>query len=153
MPLFTVLLTPGGFDAAAQARLARGLTDAAFRAESVPDEPGPRARGLVLMQELAPGQFYSDGAPADALMRGVFATLQVSAGVLDGARRAQLAADVQAAAEAAAPDRTRRVVTSLHIDEIPEGQWCQNGRIARLPEITAVARFGHLLDRLVPPRD
>lgn len=152
MPLLTVTITPGAFDPSAKARLARGLTEAAFEAESIPHEPGPRARGIVLIQELAPGQFYSAGEPADALLRGVFASLQVSAGVLDGARKARLAAAVQAAAEAAAPDRSRPVITSLEIREVPEGSWAQNGRIARLPEITATARFGHLADTLLPAR-
>jgi phenylpyruvate tautomerase PptA (4-oxalocrotonate tautomerase family) len=152
MPLFTVTLTPGAFDGPATARLARALTEAAFEAESIPDEPGPRARGIVLVQELAPGQCYSAGEPADALLRGVFATLQVSAGVLDAARKARLAAAVQAAAEAAAPDRSRPVVTSLEIREVPEGQWAQNGRIARLPEMAATARFGHLVEALARPR-
>lgn len=151
MPLFTVTLTPGAFDGPAKATLARALTDAALRAESVPHEPRPRALGLVLLQELPPGQFYSAGEPADALVRGVFARLEVSAGVLDGARKAQLAADVQAAAEAAAPDRSRLIVTSVVIDEVPEGQWGQSGRILRLPEMSAIARFGHL-QPLVPPR-
>jgi phenylpyruvate tautomerase PptA (4-oxalocrotonate tautomerase family) len=151
MPLLTVTLTPGAFDAPAKARLARALTDAALKAESVAHEPGPRSKGLVLLQELPPGQFYSAGEPADALVRGVFARMEVCAGVLDGARKAQLAVDVQAAAESAAPDRSRPIVSSIVIDEVPEGQWGQSGRILRLPEMAAIARFGHL-QSLVPPR-
>ena len=143
MPLINVLLTPGAFDAAGRDKLAQGLTIAAFRAESIPDEPVPQSRALVLFQELAEGHFYSSGQRADNLVRGVFATLQVSAGVLDAARKAQLAADVQAAAEAATADRSRPIVTSLVVTEVPEGQWCQSGRVMRLPEMTSIARFGH----------
>lgn len=150
MPLLHVTLTPGAFDAGQKNRLAQGLTEAALAAESVPDEPLPRSRGLVLMQELAEGHFYSAGEPAGPLVRGVFAILQVSAGVLDAARKARLATEVQAAAQAAVAgfEDPRPVVTSLVIDEVPEGQWCQGGRIARLPDMTAVARFGHLLGKL-----
>lgn len=144
MPLLTVLLTPGSYDDEARDRLARGLTEAAFQAESVPDEPGPRMRGIVLVQELARAHFYAAGEPADLLVRGVFATLHASTGILDAARKAKLAAAVQAAAEAAAPDTTRPVVTSLVVAEVPEGQWLQNGKVARLPEITHVSRFTHL---------
>lgn len=144
MPLLTVTLTHGAFDAAARDKLAQGLTAAAMRAESIPDEPLPRSRSLVLLHELPAGHFYSDGRPADMAIRGVFACLQVSAGVLDAARKAGLAAGIQAAAEAAAPDRSRPVITSLIVDEVPEGQWCQGGRVMRLPEIAAVARFEHL---------
>lgn len=150
MPLIHITLTPGAFDDAGRHRLAQGLTAAALKAESIPDEPGPKSRGLVLVQELAAGHFYSAGEPADGAVRGVFATLQVSAGVLDAARKAQLAADVQAAAEAAAPDRSRPVMTSLVVAEVPEGQWCQSGRVMRLPEMASIARFGHLTGKLAP---
>jgi phenylpyruvate tautomerase PptA (4-oxalocrotonate tautomerase family) len=78
MPLINVMLTPGAFDAAGRARLAQGFTAAALRAESIPDEPVPRSRALVLIQELAEGHFWSAGEPADQAVRGVFATLQVS---------------------------------------------------------------------------
>jgi hypothetical protein len=30
------------------------------------------------------------------------------------------------------------------IVEVPEGAWCQGGRIARLPDMAAVARFEYL---------
>lgn len=148
MPLLTVVLTPGAFDTAARARLARGLTDAAFKAESIPDHPAARARGLVLMHELSAGHFYAAGEPADDRVRGLFATLSVSAGVLDAARKAGLAADIQAAAEAAADDASRPIVTSLVVNEVPEGQWLQNGKVARLPEMAAISRFGHLIERI-----
>ena len=145
MPLIDATLTPGAYEGAARDELARRLTEAAFDAESIPDIPSARARGIVLLRDLAPGGFYCAGVPADGLVRGVIATLHLSAGVLDAARKARLAAGVQAAAEAAAPDRTRPVVTSLVIVEVPEGQWCRDGKIARLPDITAVARFEHLV--------
>lgn len=149
MPLLTVLLTPGAFDAEGRDRLARGLTRAAFDAESIPDLPIPQSRGLVLMQELPAGHFYSAGQPADHAVRGVFATMQLSAGVLDAARKARLASAVQRAAEeAATPGDKRPVTTSVVIHEVPEGQWCQNGRVMRLPDVTAIARFGHLVDAL-----
>jgi hypothetical protein len=36
------------------------------------------------------------------------------------------------------------VVTSCVIQEVPEGQWAQNGAIRRLPEIVTIAGFEHL---------
>ncbi|UGT61904.1 tautomerase family protein [Nocardia asteroides] len=145
MPLLRVTLTPGAFDDAQKARLAAALTDASCRAESLPDDPGSRMGSLVLVEELAPGSFYSAGHPADAAVAGVFIDWQVSAGVLDGARKARFAAELQAAAKAARDgDDGRLVVTSCVIHEVPEGQWAQNGAIRRLPEITARARFEHL---------
>ncbi|WP_433684578.1 tautomerase family protein [Nocardia sp. CA-119907] len=75
-PLMRVALTPGAFDDAQKARLAAALTEAACRAESVPDEPGRRMRALVLFEELAPGCFYSAGQQAEAAVAVVFVDWQ-----------------------------------------------------------------------------
>jgi len=145
MPLMRVTLTPGAFDDAQKTRLAVALTEAACRAESVPDLPQHRMRALVLLDELGPGCFYSAGAPADAGIAGVFIDWQVSAGVLDGARKARFAQELQEAAVGAVDgDGSRMVVTSCVIHEVPEGQWAQNGAIRRLPDITPLAGFEHL---------
>ncbi|HTX95188.1 MAG TPA: hypothetical protein VME67_10265 [Mycobacterium sp.] len=145
MPLMHVTLTAGAFDDAGKQRLVAGLTEAACRAESVPDQPQHRIRALVLLDELPPGCFYSAGVCADAAVAGVFIDWQVSSGVLDGARKARFAKELQTvAASAAQHGRDRRVITSCVIHEIPEGQWAQNGAIRRLPEIAPLAGFEHL---------
>ena len=145
MPLMRVTLTPGAFDEAGKERLVTGLTEAACRAESVPDQPQHRMRALVLLHELSPGGFYSAGMPADAAVAGVFIDWQVSAGVLDGARKARFAGEIQeVAASAAQTNGDRMVVTSCVIHEVPEGQWAQNGAIRRLPDIVPIAGFEHL---------
>lgn len=145
MPLMRVTLTPGAFGDAQKARLVGALTEAACRAESVPDRPESRMRALVLLQELAPESFYSAGVSADAAVAGVFIDWQVSTGVLDGARKEQFAQDLQRAAESAADaPGDRMVVTSCVIHEVPEGQWAQNGAIRRLPEAASMAGFEHL---------
>jgi len=143
MPFMFVTLTPGSYDDPARDRLAALLTEAAARAESLPDRPGPRSRALVCVQELPAGHFYSAGVPADRSLCGVFMTLYVTAGVLDGRRKAELAASIQAAAEKSAP-AGRTVVTSAVIVEVAEGQWAQRGRIARLPDVVGIAEFEHL---------
>ena len=146
MPLMRVTLTPGAFDDTQKASLATALTEAACRAESVPDRPESRMRALVLLHELEPGCFYSAGQPADAAVAGVFIDWQVSTGVLDGARKARFARELQDAAESAADcDGSRMVVTSCVIHEVPEGQWAQNGAIRRLPETATLAGFEHLV--------
>jgi phenylpyruvate tautomerase PptA (4-oxalocrotonate tautomerase family) len=151
MPLMHVTLTPGAFDDAGKERLVTGLTEAACRAESVPDEPQHRMRALVLLQELSPGSFYSAGVCADAAVAGVFIDWQVSTGVLDGARKERFANELQAvAASAVRSDGDKMVVTSCVIQEVPEGQWAQNGTIRRLPDIVPLAGFEHLTS--VAPR-
>jgi phenylpyruvate tautomerase PptA (4-oxalocrotonate tautomerase family) len=145
MPLMHVTLTPGAFDDAGKERLVTGLTEAACRAESVPDEPQHRMRALVLLHELPAGSFYSAGSCADATVAGVFIDWQVSTGVLDGARKERFANELQAvAASAARSEGDKMVVTSCVIQEVPEGQWAQNGTIRRLPDIVPLAGFEHL---------
>lgn len=144
MPLMRVTLTPGAFDDDGKQRLVTGLTEAACRAESVPDQPQHRMRALILLNELPPGGFYSAGAPADAAVAGVFIDWQVSTGVLDGARKARFAAELNEVASAAQTNGDRMVVTSCVIHEVPEGQWAQNGAIRRLPDIVPQAGFEHL---------
>lgn len=144
MPLMRVTLTPNAFDDAAKKSLVAALTDAACRAESVPNRPESRMRALVLLDELEPGCFYSAGVCADAGIAGVFVDYQVSTGVLDGARKARFAHEFQQAAEAAVGGGDRLVITSCVIQEVPEGQWAQTGAIRRLPEVATLAGFEHL---------
>jgi phenylpyruvate tautomerase PptA (4-oxalocrotonate tautomerase family) len=144
MPLMHVLLTPNAFDDAGKARLVQGLTEAACRAESVPDLPAARMRALVMIEELPADGFYSAGKPGEALVCGVFLTWKVSTGVLDAARKEAFAKEIQAVAEEAAPADGRLIVTSAVIEEVPEGQWAQSGQIRRLPEVAAIAQLQHL---------
>ena len=144
MPLMRVTMTPNAFDDAAKKSLVAALTEAACRAESVPDRPESRMRALVLLDELEPGCFYSAGASADAGIAGVFVDYQVSTGVLDGARKARFAHELQQATEAAVGGGDRLVITSCVIQEVPEGQWAQTGAIRRLPEVATLAGFEHL---------
>jgi phenylpyruvate tautomerase PptA (4-oxalocrotonate tautomerase family) len=146
MPLMYVTLTPGVFDAAAKQKLVKALTEAAFVAESVPDLPASRARGLVLLQELPAGQFYSNSEPADGRLGGVFINYQLAAGILDGARKTKFARALHEAVDMAlGKDKSYPVFTSCVIHEVTEGQWAQNGKILRLPENVAITKFEHLV--------
>ena len=146
MPLLYVTLTPGVFNAAAKQKLVKALTEAAFVAESVPDLPASRARGMVLLQELPAGQFYSNSEPADGKLGGVFINYQLPAGVLDGARKTKFAQALHQAVDAAlGKNKSHPVFTSAVIHEVTEGQWAQNGKILRLPENVAITKFEHLV--------
>lgn len=149
MPLLYVTLTPGVFDAAAKQRLVKALTEAAFVAESVPNLPASRARGMVLLQELPAGQFYSNSEPADGKLGGVFINYQLPAGVLDGARKTKFAQDLNEAVDLAlGKDRPYPVFTSAVIHEVTEGQWAQNGKILRLPDNVSITKFEHLVSMI-----
>lgn len=149
MPLIHVTLTPGAFDPEEKDRFAAALTEAAIAAESVADDPAARARAIVMIDELPAGGFYSAGVPAQQWIRGAFARWSLSTGIVDAARKQRFAVALQAAAQGAVKaDDGRPVVTSCIVDEVPEGQWAQTGRIVRLPDVTAVARFEHLASAL-----
>jgi phenylpyruvate tautomerase PptA (4-oxalocrotonate tautomerase family) len=149
MPLMYLHLTPNAFNAVETQQIAELITEASLRAESIPDEPERRLRSLLFIDEHSAGRFYAGGRPGEALVRGVFLHLHVGVGVMDGARRAKLIADVHAAVNQvarngnSATDR-RRIVTSVIVTDVPEGFWGQDGSVRRLPQMAALAGFEHL---------
>ncbi|MFC3960914.1 hypothetical protein [Nocardia jiangsuensis] len=99
----------------------------------------------MLFEEPAPGSSYSAGNRTDAAVAGAFIDWYVSAGVLDGARKARFAEDLHGAAiTARTRDDGRLVITSCVIHEVPEGRWAQNGAIRRLPEIASLGSLQQL---------
>ena len=145
MPLLQVAVTAGSFSEDGRQRLVRGLTDAACRAESVPDDPLARARAVVIWDSLAPGSVYWGGNAADELIVGIFISYRVSDGVLDPVRRQEFSAAVEAEVAGALPEDDRRITfTSVIFDEVAEGRWGRDGAIRRLPEMAAAAGFEHL---------
>ncbi|MGW4367288.1 hypothetical protein ACWEKT_16735 [Nocardia takedensis] len=131
---------------AADALVAR-LTEASWRAESIPDDPKVRLRSLAVHDEIPAGGVYVGGLHGDQLIALVLVEFTASDGVLDAARRDRFAADLELAArETATGLDTRRLITSVTFDEVPEGRWGRGGRIIRLPEMAAAAGFEHLTD-------
>ena len=143
MPLIKVKLTHSAFSEDEKQKIARVLTEAACKAESVPHDAELRRTALVFLEEVEGGAFYSNGAPADEFVAGVFIDWQVSTGVLDGARKAGFGHDVQKGVEQVYQG-DRLLAISCVIDEVAEGQWIRNGSIMRLPEVAANAGFEHL---------
>jgi hypothetical protein len=145
MPLVNIIATSSAFDDDLVGGFVDAVTRAAWRAESIPDDPLRRARAVVVWTQQPPSTVWWGGSVADSLVRGVFVTLTVSDGVLDPVRRDRFASDLDAAAKAATrPGDDRIVHTSVVFNEVPEGRWGRDGRVVRLPEMAAVAGFEHL---------
>ncbi|WP_157836143.1 hypothetical protein [Mycobacteroides abscessus] len=145
MPLLNIRTSAGAFTDEGVRVLVSRLTEASWRAESIPDSPDAKLRSLAVHEELAPGGFYCGGLPADQLVALVLVEFTASEGVLDPVRRAQFAADLEAAAKATVSQASeRRLVTSVTFNEVHEGRWGRGGRIVRLPEMAAAAGFEHL---------
>lgn len=145
MPLNHVTLTPDAVDAEGLSGLIEALTQAALRAESVPDTPAGRLRSIIVLHDQAPGTVFWGGATNDDRLRAVFVDFVCSAGVLDAARKDRFAADLQAAAVATTrPGDERPIFTSVIFHEVHEGDWGREGAIQRLPQMARAAGFGHL---------
>jgi phenylpyruvate tautomerase PptA (4-oxalocrotonate tautomerase family) len=144
MPLLHIHTTASAFDDESRQRFVDEITDAALRAESVPDDPMLRLRCLIIWDESPAGCVYAGAGPADDLIRGVIAEFYVSDGVMDPVRRQVFAQELQRAVVDAQPDDQRLAATSVVFHQIPEGHWGRNGRIVRLPEMAAEAGFEHL---------
>jgi phenylpyruvate tautomerase PptA (4-oxalocrotonate tautomerase family) len=143
MPLLHVTATPGAVDADRREAFIAALTAAAWRAESIPDDPLLQARAVVLWMPAEQVRF--GGHDGEEVVRAVFVTLTVSDGVLDPIRRDRFAADLHAAAVAATDDDDQRVLhTQVIFNEVPEGRWGRDGAVVRLPQIAAQAGFEHL---------
>ncbi|MEV0297587.1 hypothetical protein [Nocardia sp. NPDC050710] len=145
MPLLHIRTSAGAFTAAAIDALVARLTEASWRAESIPDTPEARLRSLAVHDEIRTGRIYCGGLPADQMVALVLVEFTASEGVLDPVRRDRFAADLErAACETATGLDARRLVTSVTFNEVPEGRWGRGGRIVRLPEMAAAAGFEHL---------
>jgi hypothetical protein len=145
MPLVTITTTPSAFDDTLIGGFVQAVTQAAWRAESIPDDPILRARAIVILTQQPPSTVWWGGNVADSIVRGVFVTLTVSDGVLDPVRRDRFAADLDAAARASTRSGDERILhTSVVFNEVPEGRWGRDGRVVRLPEMAAAAGFEHL---------
>ncbi|WP_280442774.1 hypothetical protein [Nocardia brasiliensis] len=145
MPLLNIRTSAGVFtDDEIDALVAR-LTEAAWRAESLPDTPAARLRAVAIHSEIASRRLYCGGQPADNLLAVVLVEFTAGDGVLDPVRRHGFAADLQrAATESAGHAGDRAIMTSVTFNEVPEGRWGRDGAIVRLPEMAAVAGFEHL---------
>ncbi|WP_157101262.1 hypothetical protein [Nocardia shimofusensis] len=145
MPFLHIRTSAGAFSEAAIDTLAARLTEASWRAESLPDTSEARMYAVAFHDEIPSGRTYCGGLKADELVALVLVDFTVGEGVLDPVRRVRFAADLERAARDIATDLGgRRLVTSVTFDEVPDGRWGRGGRIIRLPEMAAAAGFEHL---------
>jgi phenylpyruvate tautomerase PptA (4-oxalocrotonate tautomerase family) len=145
MPNIFVTLPNGVFPADSQTLLIAEINRAAATAEQIPDRPVYRALCWVLVTEAGAGAWTCGGLDVTNQVLPCFATIYLPAGVLDEAARTQYIALMQTAFERALPNGERRqLLTSVVLQEVPDGSWGVNGAIWRLPEFARAAGFAHL---------
>ncbi|AOY96019.1 tautomerase [Cupriavidus sp. USMAA2-4] len=145
MPNLLIRIPQGTFPGTHRADLGRLLSDAAATAERIPDDPRRRALCWVQVEEVAAGGWTCGGADPGAGLLPCVVQACVPAGVLDDAARAEFVRLVHEAVQAARPaGDTRPLVTSVLLQEVPDGTWGVNGRIWRLADFAAAAGYAHL---------
>lgn len=153
MPNILVKIPHGAFPGESRATLVRQINEAAAAAEQMSDEPRARFMCWVLVDEVPPGGWTCGGADATAQYLPCMARVLLPAGVLDDASRGLYAARMHDAfAQAMPAGDTRRLMTSVVLDEVPDGTWGVSGEIWRLPDFARTAGFAHL-QHLARPRN
>lgn len=111
----------------------------------MPDEPLARFMCWVLVDEVAAGGWTCGGADATAQYLPCMARVLLPAGVLDDASRSLYATRMHDAfAQAMPADDRRRLMTSVVLDEVPDGAWGVGGQIWTLPDFARTAGYAHL---------
>ena len=145
MPNLLIKIPHGSYPGAARQALFNAVNATANDVEQVGDTPQNRAVTGVVIEELPPGAIQSNAIDISDSALLCIVQAYIPAGVLDGASRAAYVARMSAAFKGAMPNGdTRRVIVSLLLLEMPEGQWGAGDVIWRLPDVTAAAGFKHL---------
>lgn len=143
MPITTIHVPAGAFDADTKQQAVAAVTEAVARAESIPDDPSRRTGIVVIWRELPAGGLYAAGFPVEELAVPVLVWLEPPAGVLDDARRARFVADVDDAFRSAYCGALP-VFTSVIVREVADGSWGRDGSISYLADFARSAGYEHL---------
>lgn len=145
MPNILVKIPRGAFPGEARAQLAQNIQEAAARAEQMPDDPRHRVLCWVLIEEIDAGLWTCGGRDVGAKVLTCFALALVPAGVLDTRSRALYVGSMHEAFARAMPaEDTRRLHSSVIVQEVPEGCWGGNGVLWTLPALAQAAGCAHL---------
>ncbi|WP_219214728.1 tautomerase [Variovorax boronicumulans] len=145
MPNILVKIPRGAFPGGARAQLAHNIEKAAARAEQMPEDPRHRALCWVLVEEIDAGLWTCGGRDVGAQVLTCFALALVPAGVLDAPSRALCVRSMHDAFVHAMPaDDTRRLHSSVIVQEVAEGHWGGDGALWTLPALAQAAGYVHL---------
>ncbi|WP_178116221.1 tautomerase family protein [Pseudomonas sp. LD120] len=145
MPNILIKIPQGAFNAQQRERMLHEVTQVALDVEQIGQDPRQRALCWVLLEELAPGTWRCGGADLGAQALSCLVQVKVPAGVLDSARRQAYVAGLHQALAACRPaEDGRLLMTSILLDEVPDGTWGANGTLWHLADFTRAAGYRHL---------
>lgn len=145
MPNILVKLPMGSFSGANRTLLVNKINDAASTAEQMPNEPRKRMLCWVVIEEIDAGGITCGGMDVTSQMLPCVAIVFVPSGVLDANSRATYTKLMHEAFKTALPaDEHRTLMTSVVLQEVPDGAWGANGAIWKLADFARAAGFAHL---------
>jgi phenylpyruvate tautomerase PptA (4-oxalocrotonate tautomerase family) len=145
MPNIIVKIPEGVFDDAGRRKLAAGLTRAASAVEQMSEDPRQQFLTWVTIEETRSGYLFAGGADPLAQVIPVVVFFQPPAGVVAQDRRQLAITLMHEACLAAKPEADPRVVmTSILIQDVPDGSWGANGALWHLPDFARASGYRHL---------
>ncbi|NBF05948.1 tautomerase [Pseudomonas sp. Fl5BN2] len=145
MPNILIKVPQGIFDARQREQVMHEVTQVALAVEQIGADPRQRALCWVLLEELAPGYWTCGGVDASARLAPCMVQVKVPVGVLDAARRRDYVQALHQALERCrAGADSRPLMTSILLEEVPDGTWGANGALWHLADFTRAAGYGHL---------
>lgn len=145
MPNIHVKIPRDAFPGDARTQLAHNIQEAAATAERMPADPKHGALCWVLIEEIDAGLWTCGGRDVGAKVLTCFALALVPAGVLDAPSRALYVGSMhEAFAKAMPADDTRRLHSSVIVQEVAEGHWGGDGALWTLPALAQAAGYAHL---------
>ena len=143
MPTIFVKLPRDTFKKDQLQALGAAITEAAHKAEGIPDDPKHHILTSVVIEEISPELFFVAGQAVVPHRIPVIVVVHPPQGVLDADRWGILAKEVNSAVRRLAGELADRLTVSCIPIDVPEGSWGGNGEIWTLEKISAVAGYTH----------
>jgi phenylpyruvate tautomerase PptA (4-oxalocrotonate tautomerase family) len=123
----------------------RVLNEVAVTVEQMPNEQKKQFVNWIVIEQVEPFMFTCGGSDLTSIVIPCIVQIYLPHGVLDAAARFKYVALMHGAFEKALPKQDeRRLVTSVILNEVPDGQWGGNAKIWRLPDFATAAEYSHL---------
>jgi len=145
MPNIFVKVPEGTFATEELDKIAKGISEAVYKAESIPDNPRQRMLAWVMIEEIKAGHVFCGGKNIVPELVPVVVQFYPPEHVLDTERRA-LAAELVHSAILVAVDPSKRenILTSCMLLDVPDGHWGAQGRIWNVSHFAQAAGYEHL---------
>ncbi len=152
MPNIVIRIPKRVVPSSARKDLLREVTQAAATAERIPSHPKFRSTAWVMLEEIDEGMWMIGGVDPPPQVLPCMALVFVPQGVLDESLRAMYCELMHRAfVKVLAQGETRRVATSVILNEVQDGFWGASGARWRLADFAEAAGYEHLRHLVAHP--